>query len=122
MFTIKSQTDDPKSALAIVADQRNRGYTAWIEAENGKTVDEEALKTDKFIPTKPGLRERAKGLLFLCALLLWRSALCICLVCESITTERLVSTVYFGRLRSLIGKTHDDHSSRHCSGFRARKA
>jgi hypothetical protein len=64
MFTNKSQTDDPKSALTIVADQRNRGYTAWIEDENGKTVDEEALKTDKFIPTKPSLRERVKGLFF----------------------------------------------------------
>jgi len=35
--TIKSQTDDPKSALAIVTEQRNRGYTAWIEDENGKS-------------------------------------------------------------------------------------
>jgi len=64
-WTIKSQTNDPDLALAIVADQRNKGYNAWIEDENGKAVDEEALKENKFVPAKPALRERAKGLLFL---------------------------------------------------------
>ena len=34
-WTIKSQTDDPQLALAIVNDQRNKGYNAWIEDENG---------------------------------------------------------------------------------------
>ena len=62
MLTIKSQTDDPKRALEIVEDRRNRGYDAWIEDERGKVVDEQPFK-NKFEPTKPTLRERAIGLL-----------------------------------------------------------
>ena len=61
MLTIKFQTEDPKRALEIVEDRRNRGYDAWIEDVSGKIVDERALK-NKFEPTKPTLRERAMGL------------------------------------------------------------
>jgi hypothetical protein len=63
MLTIKSQTEDPKRALEIVEDRRNRGYGTWIEDERGKIVDEQALKNNKFQLTKPTLRERATGLL-----------------------------------------------------------
>ena len=66
MLTIKFQTEDPKRALEIVEDRRNRGYDAWIEDESGKVVDERALK-NKFEPTKPTLRERATGLLIFLA-------------------------------------------------------
>ena|SRR5215469_14797510 len=97
-WTIKSQTNDPDLALAIVADQRNKGYNAWIEDENGKAVDEEALKENKFVPAKPALRERAKGLLFLWGLPWPRSVPFICLDCGSITTKRLHFYRAFGRL------------------------
>jgi hypothetical protein len=60
---IKSETDDPDRALAHVEDQRSKEYTAWIEDEHGKAVDEELLRTNKAVPTKPTLPERAKGLL-----------------------------------------------------------
>ena len=67
MLTIKSQTEDPKRALEIVEDRRNRGYGTWIEDERGKIVDEQALKNNKFERTKPTLRERATGLLIFLA-------------------------------------------------------
>ena len=77
MLTIKSQTDDPKRALEIVEDRRNRGYDAWIEDERGKVVDEQALKNNKFERTKPTLRERAMGLLiFLAAAVVGLGILC----------------------------------------------
>jgi hypothetical protein len=44
--TVKSETDDPKRALAIVEEQRNKGYNAWIEDQSGKSVDEESLKNN----------------------------------------------------------------------------
>ena len=62
-WTIKSQTDDPKRALEIVEDQRNRGYNAWIEDESGQAVDEESLKNENVKPIKPTFRERGRGLL-----------------------------------------------------------
>jgi hypothetical protein len=65
MLTIKSKTDDPKRALEIVEDRRNRGYNAWIEDESGKIVDEQALKNNKGEETKSVFRERATGLLVL---------------------------------------------------------
>jgi hypothetical protein len=49
MWTIKSQTDDPKLALSIVEEQRNSGCNAWIEDENGKAVDEERFKRGEYI-------------------------------------------------------------------------
>jgi len=55
---MKSETDDPDRALANVEDQRSKGYTAWIEDEHGKAVDEELLRTNKAVPTKPSVRER----------------------------------------------------------------
>jgi hypothetical protein len=58
---MKSETDDPDRALANVEDQRSKGYTAWIEDEHGKAVDEELLRTNKAVPTKPSIRERLTG-------------------------------------------------------------
>ncbi len=46
-WIIKSETDDPERALKIVADQRTKGYTAWIEDERGKAVDEESLRKNE---------------------------------------------------------------------------
>jgi len=43
-WIVKSQIDDPKHALEIAADQRKRGYTVWIEDENGKGVSEESIE------------------------------------------------------------------------------
>jgi hypothetical protein len=60
-WTIKSVTDDPDRALEIVQDQRIKGYTAWIEDENGRDVDEKALKIGKAELGKPTLYERGKG-------------------------------------------------------------
>jgi hypothetical protein len=62
-WIIKSQTDDPKRALEIVEDQRNRGYNAWIEDESGQAVDEESLKNENVKPIKPTLPEKGRGLL-----------------------------------------------------------
>src|SRR5215471_4272819 len=55
-WIMKSETDDPDRALANVEDQRSKGYTAWIEDEHGKAVDEELLRTNKAVPTKPSVR------------------------------------------------------------------
>jgi hypothetical protein len=64
-WIIKTETYDPDLALEIVGDQRNKGYTAWIEDENGAAVDEQSLKTDGRVATKPTLRDRLMGLLFI---------------------------------------------------------
>ena len=66
-WIIKSETYDPDLALEIVQDQRARGYTAWIEDEHGKAVDEEALRMHEAKPTKPRLAEKWEGLLVLFA-------------------------------------------------------
>jgi hypothetical protein len=66
-WIIKSETYDPKRALEIVEDQRTKGYTAWIEDEHGKAVDEELLKMNKPVPAKPSARERREGLFVLLA-------------------------------------------------------
>ena len=60
-WTIKSQTDDPQLALAIVNDQRNKGYNAWIEDENGAAVDEQSLKMNGLLATKRTLSDRLMG-------------------------------------------------------------
>lgn len=57
-WIIKSVTVDPVRALEIVQDQRIKGYTAWIEDENGRGVDEEALKIGKTELAKSTLYER----------------------------------------------------------------
>jgi hypothetical protein len=44
-------------------DQQTKGYTAWIEDEHGKAVDEEALRMHEAEPTKPTPTEKWKGLL-----------------------------------------------------------
>jgi hypothetical protein len=43
-WTIKTETSDLDRAREIATDQRNRGYTAWIEDENGRHVEEGPLK------------------------------------------------------------------------------
>ena len=62
-WIIKSEADDPDRALANVEDQRSKGYTAWIEDEHGKAVDEESLGKNEAVPSKPSLRERWQGLM-----------------------------------------------------------
>lgn len=62
-WIIKTETYDPDLALEIVRDQQAKGYTAWIEDEHGKAVDQEALRMDKAEPTKPTPVEKWKGLL-----------------------------------------------------------
>ena len=67
-WIIKSVTDDPDRALEIVQDQRIKGHTAWIEDENGRGVDEQALKIgNKAELAKPTLYERGKGALIFVA-------------------------------------------------------
>jgi hypothetical protein len=60
-WIMKSETDDPDRALANVEDQRSKGYTAWIEDENGKAVDEELLRTNGRAATKRTLTEGLMG-------------------------------------------------------------
>jgi len=60
-WIIKSETDDPDRALANVAAQRGKGYTAWIEDENGTAVDEQSLKMSGFVATQHTLTERYMG-------------------------------------------------------------
>jgi hypothetical protein len=60
-WIIKSETDDPDRALANVEDQRSKGYTAWIEDENGAAVDEQELKTNGHMATKRTLPQRLTG-------------------------------------------------------------
>ena len=60
-WIIKSETDDPDRALEIVADQRSRGYNAWIEDENGVAVDEQSLKMNGRVPTTRTFIERLTG-------------------------------------------------------------
>ena len=62
-WTIKSVTDDFDRALEIVHDQRNRGYTAWIEDENGRGVDENSRKVENDRSIKSVLQEKWKGAL-----------------------------------------------------------
>jgi hypothetical protein len=67
VWIVKTETYDPDLALEIVQDQQAKGYTAWIEDEHGKAVDEEALRMHKAEPTKPTLAEKWKGLLVVLA-------------------------------------------------------
>jgi len=60
-WIIKSVTDDFDRALEIVGDQRNRGYTAWIEDDNGRAVDEKTGKVEKAKSIKTILEEKWKG-------------------------------------------------------------
>ena len=66
-WIIKSETHDPDRALEIVADQRNKGYNAWIEDENGAAIDEQSLKMNGRVETKSTLFERLTGLLVVMA-------------------------------------------------------
>ena len=49
------------SPLEIVTDQRERGYNAWIEDENGAAVDEQSLKLNGRVETKRTLLGRLRG-------------------------------------------------------------
>jgi hypothetical protein len=60
-WIIKTETYDPERALEIVEDQRNKGYNAWIEDENGMAVDEQSLKMNGRVATKRTLPERLMG-------------------------------------------------------------
>jgi hypothetical protein len=60
-WIIKSETYDPDVALEIVTDQRDRGYKAWIEDENGAAVDEQMLKLNGHVEAKRTLLERLRG-------------------------------------------------------------
>ncbi len=51
-YIIKTEITDPDLALAIVGDQRNKGYNAWIDDENGAAVDEQSLKVNGRVATK----------------------------------------------------------------------
>jgi len=57
-WIIKSETDDPDRALANVEDQRGKGFTAWIEDENGTAVDEQSLKMNGGVAIKRTFSER----------------------------------------------------------------
>ena len=74
-WTIKSQTNESDLALKIVEGQRNRGYNAWIEDENGAAVDEQSLKMTKRVATERTVPEwRAALLERWAALVEWRAA------------------------------------------------
>ena len=63
-----AQTNEFNLALKIVEDQRNKGYNAWIEDENGAAVDEQSLKTTERVATERTVPEwRAAPLLFVLA-------------------------------------------------------
>ena len=52
-WIIKTETYDPDRALWIVEDQRNKGFDAWIEDENGAAVDEQSLKMNGRVTSRP---------------------------------------------------------------------
>jgi hypothetical protein len=60
-WIIRSETDDPDRALANVEDQRSKGYTAWIEDENGTAIDEQSLKMNRRVAINRTLAERLAG-------------------------------------------------------------
>ena len=60
-WIIKTETYDSEQALQIVEDQRTKGYTAWIEDENGRSVDEQSLKMNGRVATKRTLSDRLMG-------------------------------------------------------------
>ena len=64
-WIVKTETYDPDRALEIVGEQRSKGYTAWIEDENGTAVDEQSLKKDGSVATKRPLLDRLMGPLFI---------------------------------------------------------
>jgi len=66
-WIIKSETDDPDRALANVEDQRGKGFTAWIEDENGTAVDEQSLKMNGRVAIKRTVPEQLTGPLVIVA-------------------------------------------------------
>ena len=61
-WTIRTQTSDFKRALEMAEDQRNRGYTVWIEDESDGHVDEPPPKHE---PTNRSLRDIGVAAFFL---------------------------------------------------------
>jgi len=66
-WIIQTETYDPDRALWIVEDQRNKGFDAWIEDENGAAVDEQSLKRDGRVATKRTLLDYLMGPIFVAA-------------------------------------------------------
>jgi len=66
-WIIQTETYDPDRALWIVEDQRNKGFDAWIEDENGASVDEQSLKRDGRVATKRTLLDYLMGPIFVAA-------------------------------------------------------
>jgi hypothetical protein len=66
-WIVKSETYDSGRALEVVREQRARGYTAWIEDEHGKAVDEESLGMNQAVPSKSSVRERWQGMFVIVA-------------------------------------------------------
>ena len=65
-WIIKFATDDPARALANLAHQRSKGYTPWIEDDNGAAIDERSLASGH-VTTEQTLTERLMGPLFIVA-------------------------------------------------------
>jgi hypothetical protein len=61
-WIISAQSNDFKRALEMAEDQRKRGYTVWIQDENGGRVDEPSLKHEQ---TNRSLREIGVAAFFL---------------------------------------------------------
>jgi hypothetical protein len=59
--------DDPDRALVNVEDQRSKGFTAWIEDENGMAVDEQSLKMNGRVAIKRTVPEQLTGPLVIVA-------------------------------------------------------
>jgi hypothetical protein len=64
-FVIKVATNDVKDALDIAEVERNRGYEIWVEDENGRKIDEEAVKKSGAQRIGASLYEKVLGLLIL---------------------------------------------------------
>jgi hypothetical protein len=64
-FVIKVATNDVKDALDIAEVERNRGYEIWVEDENGRKIDEEAVKKSGAQRIGSSLYEKVLGLLIL---------------------------------------------------------
>lgn len=63
-WTIKFQTDDLALAHDIFDDLRYKGYSAWIEDESGKAVDEKSLQIKSPAPTDLTLKRLTGPLVF----------------------------------------------------------
>jgi hypothetical protein len=60
-WIVKTEIYDSDRAREIVEEQRTKGYSAWIEDEHGKVVDEQLLKMNGRVATERTLSERSTG-------------------------------------------------------------